>query len=261
MVVTKKLNIWQLAGNSLDTSISKLYFGKNAPVPLETKWPKIAENEQYKQIKGNIPSCSTVVDDYGEYLFLDSAWDSGKNGLAWDINENIAYNGMKNVHNDSQVRWISSMSMTNYYCLTYKDGLVIAKYEFCQCISNESCSSRVVCTRIRDCHGMGPIGPNGECLDPKKTTFYPICKKEDKSLFVQKSPGDECTPINWKVFNGFVNNGTIYLFAEDHVWSFAQTAYDSPDSPVTYYGQNWSSFIKCGSPAGRDSGANKRKCD
>lgn len=242
-------------------SISKLYFGKSAPLPLETKWPKIAENKVYQAIKGNIPSCTTVADDYGEYLFLDSAWDSDQNGLAWDINANVAYNGMQNVHKDTQVRWISSMSMTHYYCLTYKsESLVIAQYEFCKCISPESCTSREVCTRVRDCHGMGPLGPNGECLSPEETTFYPICKKGDKSLFVQRSPGEgECTPISWKVFNGFVNNGTVYLFAEDHVWSFAQSAYDSP-APVTFKGQKWSSFIECGSKNGaRDSGASKRK--
>ncbi|KAH9387575.1 hypothetical protein TYRP_008764 [Tyrophagus putrescentiae] len=255
LVVTRALKIWQVAGRSLDQSIGKLYFGKKPPVPIEQKWPPIAADPTFQAIHAQgIPSCNTAR--------LEQFYTAG---LAWDINGQRAVPGnagMQNVHQDDQVRWISSLSMDHYYCITYQGGLVMVRYQFCKCATSgeaKNCSQMVPCDRISECHGAGPVGPGGACLDPLHPPFRRVCQKGDKSLYIEKSGehSEGCTPITWKVYNGFVDNGTVYLFAEDSVWSFPQSAYDSP-APVTYHGQKWSSFIECdSSPGGRGGGAGK----
>lgn len=44
-----------------DGYINKLYFGTAPPIPITEQWPKLAENEWWKDIL-DIPSCNTATD-------------------------------------------------------------------------------------------------------------------------------------------------------------------------------------------------------
>ncbi len=113
LVVTTEMKVWQLDDTSLgqpsmNNTINQLYFGDQPPVPIEEKWPKLAQARGYQTIKGDIPTCRVMIDPDAEWLFLDGTWKEDTPGMRWDINGQRESWGFMNIHRDDRTKFLSS---------------------------------------------------------------------------------------------------------------------------------------------------------
>lgn len=109
------IQVWQLDDTSLgqpsmNNTINELYFGDQPPVPIEEKWPKLAQDSRYTTIKGQIPTCRVMIDDEGEWLMLDSSINQGKMvaGMRWEINRQESAQGVQNIQRNNKTKFLSS---------------------------------------------------------------------------------------------------------------------------------------------------------
>lgn len=211
------------------------------------------DNDLYKNISGNIPSCTIAVDPNGRYLLLDSDPKiSGiyTVGIIWDIDKNTGYPGFQNIRDKSnRIRWISSDSLSKFYAISDANNvLTMVRYALCNnCVIQETFSHAF--------DSMGEVFPNNTCKYHDKPHMRRLCKSGTTGLEVEPFDGDpNCQTIDWSVYNGFIGaDGKIYLFGENDVIAFPEEAYQKAGQPVTFEKTPYNKIINCSeASAGRD---------
>lgn len=137
MIVTKSLGILELPDSEINSSVSQsaingIYFGKEKPVPIETKWPAIVSYGDFQKLKenGGPQSCTVAFDEQGEYLLLLTLEGSRVAPFTWNITHSTNGDAFTMDMGDTSASLISSLTFTDLYFKYEVQILALTNFRF-----------------------------------------------------------------------------------------------------------------------------------
>ena len=137
LLITKDFYVFDLSPTALkgDDSSSKLYLGTK-PVAIEEKWPTLASDPRFIDIKGKVFNAFTVRDSESEYVLFNTKGKKGSKGISpgvvYDMRNDKVHPGFAFSGDLKQAMIASSKEMIFYAisAINNSKGLEISEYRF-----------------------------------------------------------------------------------------------------------------------------------
>ena len=254
LLITLDFWVYELPLTSINHTINQLYLGDTKPQPISTKWPTLYNDAYYQKTLKVLYDAYTAVDSKSEYvIFVTKVNTAG--GVTYDIGRNSVggpYLLFKGSMHGKHV--VTSDSLVSYYAIIVNTTVLrIRRWIFC---CDHQVATSIPCTT--------QVGPDCKTEHTSDTydNFYRLCKHGSDQLYIERDPKKSCKPINWPIYNGFVDRGKIYLLGSNYMFTFPERAYTHPGEKATYLGVPFNNFIRChGEVHGRALEVTKSKLD
>ena len=189
---------------SLENSFNKLYINGTKPESIQSKWPKIAQSDYFKNVSPDsiLFNAFFYVEDSGDYLFLTVKAQDHPNvdGACFDIDKQTSTKGLPYYGADDQVL-IGSYMRQKFYAIT------------------KTANGPALWVFVRHCY---PGQPVGECPIGPEGNARRICKKGNSQIFVTENDQEPCDKVDWPILNGFITKDKFYLFGKAYVIIFPE---------------------------------------
>lgn len=221
LLITKDLFVYDVAADSMDSALDKLYL-RSKPMPLEEKYPTFYSHQLFKQAKDVIFNAWVISDMEGDWICITVRVSTGRDGVNYNIKLNEVVLGWKYFENPEEVL-LSTQQPCKFYSVRHNDGGL--KIQIYGCFGNS----------IRKKNAIGPL----------QHEFFKICFDQSKTkIMIDRSCGSG-TPVQWPVLNGFVSGEKFYLFSDRSIYVFPESAYNQRGQPVEFKQRSYDSFFNC----------------
>lgn len=233
LLITKDFYVYDLPASAIrgDDNSSKIFLGEAKPLKLEEKWPILASNLNFKEIRHAIYNAFTVMDDTSEYLLFItwSKTDPELVGVTYDLKKNKVMPRKHSYRFNGKVKQVmlSASKKMLFYGLRDKDesgkkGLQIAEFKF---------NGR----NLYSSSGMKRTG-----------AWMAICGNGKGEMHLSKGKTSKCDPVEWRnVIKGFIDGDQVYLFGTQYIYIFDLDAVTGPGKVVPISKKRYDEFLLC----------------
>ncbi|XP_027199977.2 uncharacterized protein LOC113794089 [Dermatophagoides pteronyssinus] len=230
LLITVDFHVYDVALDSMNSAMDKLYLGSK-PRPLDEKYPKLSNNNSFKDIKNIIFNAFIMSDADADWICITTKSSSRKQGVNYDIDNSEVMTGWVYAGENPQVL-ISTSLPCQYYSLESYGSLVINRYE---CLTSH---------HVRDHPEIMPKYDNlAICYGQNETTIT-----MEKIPHRRHDGGIHCrsgNAVNWPVLKGFVTGGKFYLFGEQNIYVFEEKVFLEQGQPYAVTKRSYDSFFNC----------------
>ena len=230
LLITVDFHVYDVALDSMNSAMDKLYLGSK-PRPLDEKYPKLSNNNSFKDIKNIIFNAFIMSDADADWICITTKRSSRKQGVNYDIDNSEVMTGWVYQGHNPHVL-ISTSLPCQYYSLESYGSLVINRYE---CLTSH---------HVRDHPEIMPKYDNlAICYGQNETTIT-----MEKIPHRRHDGGIHCrsgNAVNWPVLKGFVTGGKFYLFGEQNIYVFEEKVFLEQGQPYAVTKRSYDSFFNC----------------